>query len=658
MRLELRGMTKQFGSFTANDQISLTVEPGQIHSLLGENGAGKSTLMNVLFGLLRPDEGEILIDGGAVTIANSGEAVRRGIGMVHQHFMLVPVFSVTENVVLGFEPSSLLTGWTTRRQLTTFDDSRSNSISKSIRTPSSRTSRWESNSGSRSSRHSVTTPIYSILDEPTAVLTPQEIDALMAIMRSLAAAGKSILFITHKLKEVKAIADVITIIRQGKVVGTAEPTATEAELASMMVGRDVKLTVEKSAYDPGDAVFEIRDLVVRDDRGLVAVNGVSLDVCAGEILALAGVQGNGQTELVEAIAGMRPVVSGTITLQGRDITNTTPRKVLDAGIGHIPEDRQRDGLVLSMSVSDNLVLNTPRRAPFASRGTRNLAAVKDNAERLVNEFDIRATSIEEPVSSLSGGNQQKVIVARELSRDLEFLVASQPTRGLDVGSIEYVHRQIVEHRNQGNGALIVSSELDEVIALGRPNRRDVRRQDQRHRRPFDEPRGHRSAHGRPLPGGHQCLTSLPRRRNPCGLVTRRRVPSSSPSTLSSSDWSVGALIITTTTPAVLDAWRAIFSGWNGIPGTRSKVTFDNVGAAYRSMFTGSVVDPQGFWHSLVTGKGWSNTLTPISETLTYATPLVIVSIGVGIAIPNGTVQHRRERPSGHRRHRGCGRSAP
>jgi general nucleoside transport system ATP-binding protein len=305
-----------------------------------------------------------------------------------------------------------------------------------------------------------------ILDEPTAVLTPQEIDALMAIMRSLADAGKSILFITHKLKEVKAIADVITVIRLGRVVGTAEPSASESELASMMVGRDVKLTVDKTPYSPGEPALEVRDLVVRDDRGLIAVNGVSFDVRAGEVLALAGVQGNGQTELVEAIVGMRPVESGTISLRGRDITNLTPRQALDAGLGHIPEDRQRDGLVLTMSVADNLVLNTPRRPPFARYGTRNLKAVRENAVRLVHDFDIRTTSVDAPASSLSGGNQQKVIVARELSRSLEFLVASQPTRGLDVGSIEYVHRQIVEYRNRGNGSLIVSSELDEVYALG------------------------------------------------------------------------------------------------------------------------------------------------------------------------------------------------
>ena len=466
MRLELRGITKRFGSFTANDSISITVEPGEIHSLLGENGAGKSTLMNVLFGLLHPDEGEILIDGVATKFANSGDAVRRGIGMVHQHFMLVPVFSVAENVVLGFEPTK---SWNRVDYKKATEDIRR--VSKEFNLEVDPNAIIENLPVGLQQRVEILKALSHdaellILDEPTAVLTPQEIDALMVIMRSLADAGKSILFITHKLKEVKAVADVITVIRQGKVVGTAKPTASEAELASMMVGRDVDLTVEKSAYAPGEEVFEIRDLVVRDDRGLVAVNKVSLDVRAGEILALAGVQGNGQTELVEAIVGMRRIESGTIRLHGHDITNATPREALDAGLGHIPEDRQRDGLVMSMSVADNLVLNTPRRAPFARRGSRNLAAVETNAQQLVQDFDIRTTSTRELVSSLSGGNQQKVIVARELSRSLEFLVASQPTRGLDVGSIEYVHRQIVKHRNDGNGALIVSSELDEVLALG------------------------------------------------------------------------------------------------------------------------------------------------------------------------------------------------
>ena len=466
MRLELRAITKRFGSFTAVDQISITVEPGQIHCLLGENGAGKSTLMNVLFGLLHADEGEVLIDGTTTRFANSGEAVRRGIGMVHQHFMLVPVFSVTENVVLGFEPTKSFNRVDYKRAT---EDIRR--VSQEYNLEVDPDAIVEGLSVGIQQRVEILKALSHdaellILDEPTAVLTPQEVDALMAIMRSLADAGKSILFITHKLKEVRAVADVITIIRQGRVVGTVTPSASESELASMMVGRDVELTVEKSAFAPGEDVFEIRDLMVRDDRGLIAVNGVTLSVRAGEIVALAGVQGNGQTELVEALAGMRRVESGTITLRGRDITNSSPRQTLNAGLGHIPEDRQRDGLVMSMSVADNLVLNTPRRAPFAARGSRNLSAVKENAERLVREFDIRTTSIEEPVSSLSGGNQQKVIVARELSRHLEFLVASQPTRGLDVGSIEYVHRQMVKHRNEGNAALIVSSELDEVLALG------------------------------------------------------------------------------------------------------------------------------------------------------------------------------------------------
>ncbi len=466
MRLELRGITKRFGSFTANHRIDLTVGPGQIHCLLGENGAGKSTLMNVLFGLLQPDEGEILIDGEAVHFTNSGEAVRRGIGMVHQHFMLVPVFTVAENVVLGFEPV---------KSFGRLDRNRAREEIRHV----SQTYNLEVDPDAvieelpvgiqqrveilKALNHNAE---LLILDEPTAVLTPQEIDALMEIMRSLAASGKSILFITHKLKEVKAIADVITVIRQGEVVGTAQPTDSEGDLAALMVGRSVNLTVEKEDVTPGEVALEITDLVVRDDRGLPAVDGLSLSVRAGEIVALAGVQGNGQTELVEAIAGMRPVESGSIRLRGRDVTNATPREVLDAGLGHVPEDRQLHGLVLSMSVADNLVLNTPRRAPFARRGSRNLGAVAQNAGELVQRFDIRTTSIQSPVASLSGGNQQKVIVARELSRPLSFLVASQPTRGLDVGSIEYVHRQIVDERNGGLGVLIVSSELDEVLALG------------------------------------------------------------------------------------------------------------------------------------------------------------------------------------------------
>ncbi len=466
MRVELRNITKRFGSFTANDSISLTVEPGQIHCLLGENGAGKSTLMNVLFGLLHPDDGEILLDGERVSFANSGEAVRHGIGMVHQHFMLVPVFSVAENVVLGFEPTKSLNRLdheTARREIRDLSakyglDVDPDAIVESL--PVGVQQRVEI---LKALSHDAR---LLILDEPTAVLTPQEIEALIDIMRALAAAGTSILFITHKLKEVRAVADVITVIRQGRVIDSVSPETSESDLAALMVGRSVSLTVAKEPVELGEGSLELRDVVVRDDRGLVAVNGVSLKVRAGEIVALAGVQGNGQTELAEAIAGMRPVESGQILLGGRDITNNSPREILDAGLGHVPEDRHRDGLVLSMSVADNLVLNTPRRAPFARRGTRQLAAVNDNARDLVQRFDIRTTGIDATAGSLSGGNQQKVIVARELSRPLVAFMASQPTRGLDVGSIEYVHRQIVAERNAGRGVLIISSELDEVLALG------------------------------------------------------------------------------------------------------------------------------------------------------------------------------------------------
>jgi ABC-type uncharacterized transport system ATPase subunit len=466
MRLELRGVTKRFDALTANDKIDLVVEPGQIHCLLGENGAGKSTLMNLIFGLLKPDEGQMFIDGDPVWFSNSGEAVRRGVGMVHQHFMLVPVFSVAENVVLGFEPTK---SFDRLDYASAREDIRR--VSKEFGLEVDPDAIVEELPIGLQQRVEILKALdhnaeLLILDEPTAVLTPQEIDALMTIMRSLASAGKSILFITHKLKEVQAVADVITVIRQGRVVGTAKPTDSEGTLASMMVGREVILTIEKKPHTPGESALEIRDLVVRDDRGLPAVNGVTFSVKAGEVLALAGVQGNGQTELIEALAGMRRVESGSITLHGRDITNNSPREILDAGLGHVPEDRQLNGLVLTMSVADTLVLNTPRRAPFARRGSRDLAAVRQNAQKVVKEFDIRATSVEEPVSSLSGGNQQKVIVARELSRPLSLFVASQPTRGLDVGSIEYVHKQMIRQRDAGTGVLIVSSELDEVLSLG------------------------------------------------------------------------------------------------------------------------------------------------------------------------------------------------
>ncbi len=466
MRVELRGITKRFGSFTANDSISLTVEPGQIHCLLGENGAGKSTLMNVLFGLLHPEEGEILLDDQPVRFENSGDAVRHGIGMVHQHFMLVPVFTVAENVVLGFEPTKSLNRLDherARQEIRQLSERYGLDVDPDAVVESLPVGIQQRVEILKALSHDAR---LLILDEPTAVLTPQEIDALIEIMRALAAAGTSILFISHKLKEVRAVADVITVIRQGRVIDSVSPETSEADLAALMVGRSVSLTVAKEPVSTGDASLELRDVVVRDDRGLVAVDHVSLSVHTGEIVALAGVQGNGQTELAEAIAGMRRVESGHILLGGVDITNKTPREILDAGLGHVPEDRHRDGLVLSMSVADNLVLNTPRRAPFARRGTRQLRAVAENARELVARFDVRTTGIDASAGSLSGGNQQKVIVARELSRPLVAFMASQPTRGLDVGSIEYVHQQIVAERNNGRGVLIISSELDEVIALG------------------------------------------------------------------------------------------------------------------------------------------------------------------------------------------------
>jgi ABC-type uncharacterized transport system ATPase subunit len=467
MKLELVEITKSFGQLVANDGVSLTVEEGEIHGLLGENGAGKTTLMNVLFGMLRPDSGEIRISGEPVRISNPGDAVRAGIGMVHQHFMLVPVFTVAENVVLGSEPTKGLVFFDRRKAAA---DIRRLSAEYGLEVdpeavvediPVGVQQRVEILKALDRDAHLL------ILDEPTAVLTPQETEALFRIMRSLAATGRSILFISHKLKEVREIADRVTVMRLGKVVGTTTPAeSSEQELASMMVGRSVLLTVDKKESVPGDVVLQLRDLTVADDRDLIAVDGIDLEVRAGEIVALAGVQGNGQTELVEAITGLRQTRRGHIVVDGQDLTHATPRQRLHAGVAHVPEDRQKDALVLPLRLADNLVLDMYGDPPYAGRASRNLDAVRENAERRVKEFDIRAGSIEDPVSSLSGGNQQKVVLARELGRPVKLVVASQPTRGLDVGSIEYVHKRIVAERDQGTAVLIVSSELDEVLALG------------------------------------------------------------------------------------------------------------------------------------------------------------------------------------------------
>jgi len=440
------------------------VEPGEIHALLGENGAGKSTLMNVLYGLLQPDEGEILVDDKPIKIKGPSDAIAAGIGMVHQHFMLIPVFTVADNVMLGAElvRGGFLDHEKARKLVL--------EVSREYRLPVDPDAVVEDLPIGVQQRVEIVKALTRdvdllILDEPTAVLTPQETDELLDIMRGLKRAGKSIVFITHKLREVKAVADRITVIRRGKTVGTAPPTAPESELAELMVGRDVLLRVEKDEATPGAPVLSIDNLVVADDRGLQAVAGVSLDVRAGEVLGVAGVQGNGQTELVEAIMGLRPVASGTVSFNGEVINAWKTRETLDAGVGYIPEDRGVDGLVREFSVAENLVLDTYNQAPFGSRFALNPAKIDEGAKERIDHFDIRTRSADYSVGTLSGGNQQKVIVAREISRDLKLLVAAQPTRGVDVGSIEFIHKQIIAERDGGTAVLVVSSELDEVLSL-------------------------------------------------------------------------------------------------------------------------------------------------------------------------------------------------
>jgi len=461
----LRGITKRFGPLVANDHIDLTVEPGQIHALLGENGAGKSTLMNVLYGLTRPDEGQILLDDKPVDFHGPADAIKAGIGMVHQHFMLVPVFTVAENVVLGAERVRRF-GWldrrSTRRQVLELSakyglEVEPDDIVEDL--PVGVQQRAEI------IKALLRDAEVLILDEPTAVLIPQEIDELIKVMRALREAGKSIVFITHKLKEVKAVADTITVIRRGQVVGSARPDASEAELASLMVGRSVVLRVDKTPAQPAEHVLSVDHLTVDSEFGHRVVDDVSFDVRAGEILAVAGVQGNGQNELAEALLGLRKAASGSIGLDGREITGLTPKEVLRAGVGFVPEDRQHDGLVASFSVAENLILDQYDRPPFASGVSMQRAAVRANAEKLVKDFDVRTQSIDTPVGTLSGGNQQKVVVARELGRTLKLMVVSQPTRGVDVGSTEAIHRRIVQARDEGVAVIIVSSELDEVISL-------------------------------------------------------------------------------------------------------------------------------------------------------------------------------------------------
>ncbi|GAA1840408.1 ABC transporter ATP-binding protein [Agromyces salentinus] len=465
MKLELRGITKTFGTLVANDHIDLTVEAGEIHCLLGENGAGKSTLMNVLYGLYQADGGEILLDDRVQSFAGPGDAMRAGIGMVHQHFMLIPVFTVAENVMLGHEETRFggrLDLPAARAKVREISDRFGFDVDPDALVddlPVGVQQRVEIIKAlSRDAR-------VLVFDEPTAVLTPQETDELMAIMRQLKESGTSIVFITHKLREVREVADRITVIRLGKVVGEASPTASNAELASLMVGRAVELTVQKDAPQLGDPALVVQGLTVVDPIGQLVVNDVSFEVRRGEILAVAGVQGNGQTELTEALVGLQPRVRGSMRLDGNELNGDSVRSILDAGVGFVPEDRKEDGLVAEFSIAENLMLDRAEGAPFVKGGNLQLATLAEFAEEKVAEYDVRTPSIETKVGRLSGGNQQKVVLARELSRELRLLVAAQPTRGVDVGSIEFIHKRIVETRDSGVPVVVVSTELDEVTAL-------------------------------------------------------------------------------------------------------------------------------------------------------------------------------------------------
>ena len=467
MKVELRGITKRFsGGVVACKEVDLSVEDGEVHALLGENGAGKSTLVNILFGLYGCDEGEIFLDGDPLVAHSPADAIAAGVGMVHQHFMLVPVFTVAENVMLGVEPTGLLGSIDrdeARRRVVELSDRYGLEVDPDAVV--------EDLPVGVQQRVEILKALYRdaqclILDEPTAVLTPSEIDELMDIIRQLADSGRAVIFITHKLREVAKIADRITVLRNGEVVGETTPAESDEQaLATMMVGHDVQLLVSKTTAHPGEPVLELNDLVVRDDRGHRVVDGVSLDVRAGEILALAGVQGNGQSELVDVICGLRRADHGSIRLDGEDVTGDSPREMFEAGIAHVPEDRQREGLIASFPVASNLVLNQVGERPFSRRLRLDRRAVRRHATELVEQFDVRTSSIDAPASTLSGGNQQKVIVAREFFHAERLLVLSQPTRGLDVGSIQYIHRQIVAKRDEGVAVLLNSSELDEVLAL-------------------------------------------------------------------------------------------------------------------------------------------------------------------------------------------------
>jgi simple sugar transport system ATP-binding protein len=464
MSLELKGLTKSFGSLIANDAIDLAVADGEIHAILGENGAGKSTLMNMVYGLLQPDSGSIFVAGKEVKINEPADALHVGIGMVHQHFMLVPVFTVAENIVLGHEQSKrgILTLTEAKKKIKQIADEFKFEIDPDAIIE-------EIPVGVQQRVEIIRALMYDakvlILDEPTAVLTPQETDELLNMMRTLKAKGTSIIFITHKLREVKAVADKITIIRRGKVVGTAQPSASQEELASKMVGREVDLVPNKDVIKPGKPILEIKDLNIFNASGRNLVKNLTLEIRAGEILAVAGVQGNGQSEIARALVNLEDHVTGSIKLDSVEILGKSVRDSLREGIAYIPESRELDGLIGSFSIAENMILDTHDLAPVAAQGLLDKGYIRENASQLLKEFDVRAQSIFDTASSLSGGNKQKVVLARELSRSVKLVMASQPTRGLDVGSIEFVYQKLLAERSANRAILLVSSELDEVYAL-------------------------------------------------------------------------------------------------------------------------------------------------------------------------------------------------
>ena len=464
MPLELKGISKSFGNLQANNQIDLKVGKGEIHAILGENGAGKSTLMNIVYGLLQPDSGEILVDEKLVKIFEPADAIKYGIGMVHQHFMLIPVFTVAENIALGREKSKFgIMGFAEiKTKIKKLSDEFKFDIDPDAIIE-------DLPVGVQQRIEIIKALMYDakvlILDEPTAVLTPQETDELLNVMKILKSRGTSIIFITHKLREVRAVADKITIIRLGKVVGTQLPSASQEELANLMVGREVDLAPDKAAFNPGGNVLEINDLSIFNDSGRKVVSNLSLNIRAGEILAIAGVQGNGQSELARAIVNLEKHKSGSIKLDGKEILGSTVRDSLRAGIAYIPESRELDGLISTFSITENLILDVHDLEPVASRGQLNRSYISENATTLVKEFDVRTQSIEANSSSLSGGNKQKVVLARELSREVKLVVAAQPTRGLDVGSIEFVYEKLLAERANKKAILLISSELDEVMEL-------------------------------------------------------------------------------------------------------------------------------------------------------------------------------------------------